>query len=506
MESWLREFFNWLPSGGAYYLLIWTISFLESLAVAGIFVPGSVLIVFAGFLASQGKGDYALLVVVSTLGAILGDLVSYWLGARFGAYLMQKKLFRKRREMFNKAQLFFVSHGGKSVFLGRFVGFLRPFIPFVAGSSRMSPLPFTLFVLVSGLLWGLAYPGLGYFFGASWKLVRIWTGRFSLLIVILAALFILNGCFWKWGAPYLARHWARSRLTLANLWQRWTGTGPLADLRRSHPRPWSFFADRFTARSGSGLYLTAGLLVSALFAVLFVGVAVAIRLDRPLLAFDHMVYREVQNFRHPALDTLFLVITFLGSAPVLLMGGGLLFLWLVLKNRDFSAVILVVGMVGGNFLVFALKWFFSRHRPESLIPGLHPLTASFPSAHAFLALVFYGLAVYMLLDTIANLQSRFLLVLGGTSLALLIGFSRVYLGVHWLSDVLGGLALASLWLTFLITASEMRRRYGGEIPWRKGVRPLNVSLRTRFIIMILAGAGTAVAIVCYVLYRLAQLQ
>lgn len=506
MESWLREFFNWLPSGGTYYLLIWTISFLESLAVAGIFVPGSVLIVFAGFLASQGKGNYSLLVVVSTLGAILGDLVSYWLGARFGAYLMQKRLFRKRREMLHKAELFFVSHGGKSVFLGRFVGFLRPFIPFVAGSTRMPPAPFTLFVLVSGFLWGLAYPGLGYFFGASWKLVQIWTGRFSLLIAILAALFILNGCFWKWGAPSLARLWTRCRLTLTDLWQRWIENPPVADLRRHHPRLWSFLADRFTARRGTGLYLTIGLLISALFAVLFVGVAGAIRLDRPLLAIDHLVYRELQNFRHPAIDTLFLVITFLGSPPVLLMGGGLLLLWLVLKNRDFSAVILIVGMTGGNVLVLALKWLFSRHRPESFISGLHPLTASFPSAHAFMALVFYGLAVYMLLDTIANLQSRFLLVLAGTSLALLIGFSRIYLGVHWVSDVLGGLALASLWLTFLITASEMRRRYGGEIPWRKGVRPLEVSPRARSIILILAGAGTAAAIAGYIYYRLSQLQ
>ena len=89
----------------------------------------------------------------------------------------------------------------------------------------------------------------------------------------------------------------------------------------------------------------------------------------------------------------------------------------------------------------------------------------FPSAHAFVALVFYGLVVYMLLDTLKNLEKRFYLVVGGSLLTLLIGFSRLYLGVHWFSDVLGGYALAAAWLSLLITAGELRRRRGGEFPW-----------------------------------------
>jgi undecaprenyl-diphosphatase len=197
METWLLDIFDWLPSGGAYYALICGISFIESLAVIGIFCPGSILIVFAGFLAAHGKGSYTVLVAVSTGGALAGDLLSYLLGARFGSAFTNLGLMRKRKELLHKSQIFFVEHGGKSVFFGRFVGFLRPFIPFVAGTAQMRPGVFFLYALVSGILWGIAYPGLGYFFGASWKLVRLWTGRFSLLLTILLVVIILNGLFWK---------------------------------------------------------------------------------------------------------------------------------------------------------------------------------------------------------------------------------------------------------------------------------------------------------------------
>jgi undecaprenyl-diphosphatase len=94
---------------------------------------------------------------VSAGGSLAGDLLSYLLGARFGSVFMNLRLMRKRKELLRKSQIFFIEHGGKSVFFGRFVGFLRPFIPFVAGTARMRPGAFFLYALVSGILWGIAY-------------------------------------------------------------------------------------------------------------------------------------------------------------------------------------------------------------------------------------------------------------------------------------------------------------------------------------------------------------
>ena len=190
MEAWLQHLFELLPEGGLYYFVIAFVAFLESLVAAGVIIPGSSLIVFAGFLSLHGRGDISLIIFVAVIGAFLGDMFSFWLGARFGERLLFTKIFQKRRELLRLAENFFIQHGGKSVFFGRFVGPIRGFIPFVAGSAQMSPAAFTGYAIISALLWGLAYPGLGYLAGYSWANVETWTTRVTLLIALLLVITI----------------------------------------------------------------------------------------------------------------------------------------------------------------------------------------------------------------------------------------------------------------------------------------------------------------------------
>lgn len=502
MEAWLQQFFSWLPDGPLYYTLFGTISFLESLAVVGIVVPGSVLIVFAGFLAANGKGDFATLMAVTTIGAIAGDLLSYLLGARLGPRLMALPFFQHRQLLFRNAEDFFIAHGGKSVFLGRFVGFLRPFIPFVAGSARMRPLPFTLYVVVSGILWGIAYPGLGYLFSASWKLVELWFDRFSLFLLAVLGLFALNMLFWRYLVPRLAARttWLRQRLHATfSAWRQSTTAQALA---ARYPRGWTFWAERFSLAYGSGLYLTVGLVCSALFAWLFL--LLATRSPR-LLELDRSIYQLLQGLRHPWADQLMILVTTLASGSVILTFSAFLLLWLLLRNRDFFALILVCGVGGGELLVYILKLAYARPRPEPFIAALHASSASLPSGHAFAALVLSGLTVYFLLGEVGRWHNRLGLVISASLLASFIGFSRVYLGLHWASDVFAGFALAALWLTFLITASEIRRRYGGEFPWRSGFEPLHLRTATRRLILALAAAAGAALIARILLQSVSSL-
>jgi len=191
MEAWLQNILTWIPQGAPYYTAITLIALAESLVGAGVIIPGSTLIVFAGFLALHGHGDIGLLITLSTVGAFFGDMISYGLGARFGEALLTTCLFRREHKMLEKAEHFFAAHGGKSVFFGRFIGPIRGFVPFVAGSARMKPGLFTGYAVISAILWGLAYPGLGYLAGVSWQNVRNWSSRFGLLILLLLVLTIL---------------------------------------------------------------------------------------------------------------------------------------------------------------------------------------------------------------------------------------------------------------------------------------------------------------------------
>lgn len=491
METWLQQVAAWLPSGGLYYLSLGLIAFLESLAIIGIFVPGSIIIVLAGFFAAQGKGDPYFLMGVAALGSFLGDALSYWLGARFGTAMLNSRLMARRADLLKRARGFFIHHGGKSVFFGRFVGLLRPFIPMIAGSAQMPVGLFGLYAFISAILWGLAYPGLGFFFGASWQRVQLWTGRFSLLILVLAGLLILNHLFWRYAFPLL------KKMTL-RLWQHAENqAAKLVDSALSRwfadhlPGLHAFILNRFSLRRSTGLALSSGFFISLLFAVVFFWMMRALVRQTPLARGDLMVHELVLELQHPLSDLFFLIVTQLGSLPVLTIIAGYALVWLILNNRDFSTLILLLGLPAGQLLVFTVKFFFDRERPLPYLP-LEALSASFPSGHAFSAVMVYGLLAYFLLGTVRVWETRFYLIFWTSFLALVIAFSRIYLGIHWLSDVLAGLALGACWLSVLITLCEIRFRFG-EFPLRKGWRPFNLTHSQRLLILLPLGIVTLAA-------------
>lgn len=194
MESWFRELLVLIPDGPSFATAIGLLAFVEGVVGLGLIVPGAILTVFGGFLVYHGKGDLFSVLAAASCGAIGGDLVSYLLGARFGSRLWGRGLLRKHADLLFKAQNYFFEHGGKSVFLGRFIGPLRGLVPFIAGAAHMRPLPFLGWAVVSGLLWGIGYPGLGYLGGTSWELASRLSGGAGLLVVLVTAVVV----FYVW--------------------------------------------------------------------------------------------------------------------------------------------------------------------------------------------------------------------------------------------------------------------------------------------------------------------
>lgn len=166
------------------YWAILIFSCFESLAIVGILVPGTTITIVLGFLASEGLYDIRLLVLLSFVGAVLGDSFSYWLGLRGLRYFKyEEKIFELAHLVLGKK--FFNKHGGKSVFFGRFIGPLRPLIPFVAGLSRMPVKAFFFWNITSAFLWAVVYVLIGYFFGYAWRALGAWPGRIGIMWLIL---------------------------------------------------------------------------------------------------------------------------------------------------------------------------------------------------------------------------------------------------------------------------------------------------------------------------------
>jgi undecaprenyl-diphosphatase len=158
--------------GSGVYVVVATFAFLESSAFVGLVAPGETVLIFAGVLAARMELSPVAVAACGSVGATLGDSVSYEIGRHFGAGLLARIRFRRRA--LERAKRLFARHGGKTVFVGRFVGFARPFAPLLAGVARMPYRRFVLFNVAGAVLWAAGCTSLGWFAGAHWRLIERW--------------------------------------------------------------------------------------------------------------------------------------------------------------------------------------------------------------------------------------------------------------------------------------------------------------------------------------------
>ena len=175
-----------IRSGG--YVVLSGIVFAETGLFVGFFLPGDSLLFTAGLIASQGFFNVFYLMLVLSLMAIIGDAVGYSIGYKAGAPLYKiPDTFWFRRKHLLYAKEFYEEHGGKAIFLARFVPFARTFAPVVAGIAQMSYARFASYNVFGGIFWVCSMITAGFFLG-SFPWVRHNLEKVVLLIVFLSVL------------------------------------------------------------------------------------------------------------------------------------------------------------------------------------------------------------------------------------------------------------------------------------------------------------------------------
>ena len=188
------DFFNnLLPTiehwGWWLYWILFSISILESTAFIGLVIPGTTILIFTGFLASQGTLDAGDALWIMALGGIVGDALSFFLGRRGVVWFQDgHKIFKT--EYLKKGQIFFQKYGEKSVIMARFIGPFRPIIPFVAGLFKMNTKKFFFFNITSAFMSAGVYLAIGYFFGHVWGRVHFWIEKVKVAGIILISVLI----------------------------------------------------------------------------------------------------------------------------------------------------------------------------------------------------------------------------------------------------------------------------------------------------------------------------
>jgi membrane-associated protein len=173
--------------GAASYLILFLIVFAETGLVFTPFLPGDSLLFAAGAFAAIGSFNIFGLLVTLWLAAFLGDTVNYWIGRFFGQKMVDNPKVPVKQEHIDTTQKFFAKHGGKSIFLARFVPIVRTMAPFVAGIGKMDYKKFLYYNIAGGFAWVFGFTLLGFFFGN----IPAVKENFSLAIVAIIALSVV---------------------------------------------------------------------------------------------------------------------------------------------------------------------------------------------------------------------------------------------------------------------------------------------------------------------------
>ncbi|MDQ6654327.1 MAG: phosphatase PAP2 family protein [Verrucomicrobiota bacterium] len=223
-------------------------------------------------------------------------------------------------------------------------------------------------------------------------------------------------------------------------------------------RPLRFVQKRLSPNGYLGLHLTIGVFVVLLASWVFSEIAEAIRPGAPYASFDPAVTDWFQAHATATLTTLARVVTDFGSVGFITSASVATAAFFAFKRWWTRLLLFGLTMIGGSGLNILLKHFFHRHRPVLENPLVTLSSYGFPSGHTMGSTLFYGLLALLVVQSARRWSVRVAAVVCAGWMVVLVGLSRIYLGAHFLTDVLGAIAAGGAWLTLCWTAVETFRR------------------------------------------------
>jgi membrane protein DedA with SNARE-associated domain/membrane-associated phospholipid phosphatase len=463
IEHLIRDLANSL--GHWAYLLVAVMATSETAAFVGFIAPGEFTIILGGVLAGEGTLSIHLLIGIVWASIVTGDSIGFLIGRRYGRNFLIKHGPRVRltEERMLGVEAYFKRHGGKTIFFGRWVGFVRPLMPFTAGTSGMPYRRFLPYDVLSAGLFGSFFTLLGYIFWRNFNTVAKVVGRGALGLGVLVAI-VVGGIF---AFKRLRHREQRERLAarmqqlgrspalrplafvLAPAWSyvvrplwRWAIRPVWRHLLRPAGRalapPLRFLAHRLTPGQ-LGIELTTLIAIAAVFGFIFGAYTDVLGSGPAVITPGDGFARDIAvDIESGTLTAFAKVVTVAGQWPVAAGVGALTLPLLVARRRILDAAVLVAGFGLTQAGIYVTKAAVDRPRPSDALVDVGG--SGFPSGHAATAVTYMALAV-VAARMLRGYSARVAVVVSAAVLVAAIGLTRVYLRVHYLSDVVAGWSL-----------------------------------------------------------------
>jgi len=384
------------------YLIVFISAIAEALPAIGSFFPGHTVVILSGFFAQAGVLKLPAVILTASAGAIIGDLLGYIIGRRYGHEFILRygRHFFFYQEKYQATRQLVREHAGKTLVIGRFTAFARAFTPFIAGLSHVRFGKFIFYDIIGGLAWAATSILVGYLIGQGYEVVGKYFGRVIAAAIIAIAAIIFAYRFLDKRRHIFAKYHAY-----------------------------------YLIINASAIYLFSKM-VEDYF-------------DREsAYRFDLWLDERIQSLWRPWLNKLMILISDVFSPEILLAAALALGVYYFFKKRFYYSWLIALSSTGGLALGALAKNLIGRFRPATGL--VNEAGFSLPSQHALMALIFFACLMFFYLKEVNSRPLKYLFAGAGALIILLVGFSRVYLKVHYFSDVVAGWALGLFWFTFLI--------------------------------------------------------
>ena len=377
-------------------------SILESIPFAGMFLPMETTTVFFGILAYKGIVDIKVLLVITFIGLVIGDIAGYYVGKKFGEEFLRNhaKKLKIDEKKYDTLKHSIDKNLIKVLFFARSNGFTRWLVPFLAGANGVDIKKFNIANLITASFWSPIFLLGGFFLGKSFELFGKYIGLGIVIATVLAFL------IYK-----LYKHFEK-----------------LSILKREDFR--YFLVNIF------GLYL-------------FFKMAEDVMDLELITKVDIWIHAHITDIYTLFLTKSMIIITSWGSFVPFTCTLVLMAAFLIYKRYFQELYFSAFTIIGSASLMYLVKNIVQRARPEHFL--IEASGYSFPSGHATLATAI-SFSVYLIFKD--KIEWKKSLLLFSITVALLISFSRVYLSVHYLSDVLAGIGLGIFWVSLLLIFYE----------------------------------------------------
>lgn len=432
--EWLQQNPQWVLIGIAF------VAFIESLAIAGIVVPGVAILFAIAVVAGGADISLTLALLAGVIGAVCGDTLSFFIGHHYQDRLRSVWPFSRFPDALASGTVFFEKHGGKSVVIGRFIGPIRPVLPVIAGMLGMSPFRFIAINILSALAWSPAYILPGYLVGAA---VNVSPPQHWLpLLSALTAALVLGGTLFSVASRQLQR---------GESWYNFLHSKGLLGAHSSQDKP------------------LASLVLLVISAAFFSIWSIAVTTHN-LAMLDQLWLEFALSIEFKELRTFFVAATLLGDERFLVFSFVLCTIVLIVLRQWRSAITVAAAGLMTSFITHSLKSWFAISRPDVLVQQLDSM--AYPSGHSSGSIVLFGIIATLCAER-SLAQNRWRLYLAFIFPALVIGFSRVVLVAHWFSDVIGGILLGLI----ICSAARIADNTARRLP-QNSIAPLTAKQRT----------------------------